>query len=54
MYKILSEKSSCAVIMHNSIYLTLEDYFSLIVNVRFFGVKFKPFGDLFLYGSEVV
>lgn len=51
MYKIPSEKSPYVVIMHNSMYLTLEGYFSLNINLRFCEVKFKPFGHLFLYGE---
>lgn len=50
MYKILSEGSLYAVIMHSSMYLTLKGYFSLNINLRFWEVKFKPFGHLFLYG----
>lgn len=32
-------------------YLALEGYFSLNINLRFCEVKFKPFGHLFLYGG---
>lgn len=40
--------------MHNSMYLTLEGYFSLNINLRSCEVKFKPFGHLFLFGGFVL
>lgn len=42
MYKILSDRLSYAVIMYTSMYLNLEGYFSLNINLRFCEVKFKP------------
>lgn len=51
MYNFLSDRSLYAVIMHNSMYLNLEGYFSLRINLKFCEVKFKPFGHPFLYGG---
>lgn len=49
MPKILSDRSPYAVIMHNSMYLNLEGYFSPNTNLTFCEVKFKPFGHPFLW-----
>lgn len=51
VYKILSDRSPYAVVTYNSMYLNLEGYFSLNINLRFCKVKFKPFGYPFLYGG---